>query len=74
MPGGVGSELLLVIVVAGGAGVVVAFGFVLLGRSRYEQAHEGDVVSRGTSVLLAALGGVLCAAALIVGFVALTKK
>ena len=77
MPGGVGSELLLVIVVAGfagGAGVVVAFGLVLLGRSRYEQAREGDVVSRGTSVLLAALGGVLCAAALIVGFVALTKK
>ena len=60
--------------VAGGAGVVVAFGFVLLGRARYAQAREGDVVSRGASVLLAALGGVLCAAALIVGFIALTKK
>jgi hypothetical protein len=59
---------------AGGAGVVVAFGFVLLGRSRYAQAREGDVVSRGASVLLAALGGVPCAAALIVGFIALTKK
>ena len=45
---------------AGGAGVVVAFGFVLLGRSHYAQAREGDVVSRGASVLLAALGGVLC--------------
>ena len=55
---------------AGGAGVVVAFGFVLLGRARYAQAREGDVVSRGASVLLVALGGVLCAAALIVGFVA----
>ncbi|HEX6698106.1 MAG TPA: hypothetical protein VF080_14965 [Solirubrobacteraceae bacterium] len=59
---------------AGGAGAVVAFGFVLLGRSRYAQARDGDVLSRGSSVLLAALGGVLCAAALIVGFVALTKK
>jgi hypothetical protein len=59
---------------AGGAGVVVAFGFVLLGRSRYEQAREGDVVTRGAAVLLAALGGVLCAAALIAGFIALTKK
>jgi hypothetical protein len=40
----------------------------------YAQAREGDVVSRGASVLLAALGGVPCAAALIVGFIALTKK
>jgi phosphate/sulfate permease len=40
----------------------------------YAQAREGDVVSRGASVLLTALGGVLCAAALIVGFIALTKK
>jgi hypothetical protein len=59
---------------AGGAGLVLAYGFVLLGRSRYEQAHDGDVVARGGAVLLAALGGVLCAAALILGFVALTKK
>jgi hypothetical protein len=59
---------------AGGAGVVVAFGFVLLGRSRYVQARQRDVVTRGAAVLLAALGGALCAAALIVGFIALTKK
>jgi hypothetical protein len=59
---------------AGGAGVVVAFGFILLGRARYGQARDGDVLSRGAPVLLAALGGVLCAAALIVGFIALTKK
>ena len=31
---------------AGGAGVVLAYGFVLLGRSRYAQAGEGDVVTR----------------------------
>jgi hypothetical protein len=32
----------------GGAGVVVAFGFVLLGRSRYEQARQGDALTRAT--------------------------
>jgi hypothetical protein len=59
---------------AGGAGVVLAYGFVLLARSRYAQAREGDVVARGSAIVLGALGGVLCAAALIVGFIALTKK
>jgi hypothetical protein len=54
--------------------VVVAFGLVLYGRSGYAQAREGNVVSRGGYVLLAALGGALCAAALVVGFIALTKK
>jgi hypothetical protein len=55
-------------------GVVVAFGLVLYGRSRYAQARDGDVVSRGGHVLLAALGGALCAAALIIGLIAMTKK
>ena len=58
----------------GGAGVVLAYGFVLLGRARYAQAREGDVVARGSAIVLGALGGVLCAAALIVSFIALTKK
>ena len=59
---------------AAGAGVVLAYGSVLLGRARYAQAREGDVVARGSAIVLGALGGVLCAAALIVGFIALTKK
>jgi hypothetical protein len=59
---------------AGGAGVVIAFGFVLLGRSHYQQAREGDVATRTTAVLMAIAGGVFCAAALIVGLVAMTKK
>jgi hypothetical protein len=58
----------------GGAGVVVAFGFVLLGRSRYELARQGDTLTRATALLMATAGGVVCAAALIVGFLALTKK
>jgi hypothetical protein len=59
---------------AGGAGVVVAFGFVLLGRSRYQQARDGGAVTRSTAVLMAVGGGVFCAAALIIGLVAMTKK
>jgi hypothetical protein len=58
----------------GGAGVVVAFGFVLLGRSRYEQARHGDALNRATAILMASAGGAVCAAALIVGFLAMTKK
>ena len=46
----------------------------LLAHSRYAQARDGDVVARGSAIVLGALGGVLCAAALIVGFIVLTKK
>jgi hypothetical protein len=59
---------------AGGAGVVIAFGFVLLGRSRYEQARRGDTLARATAALMATAGGVGCAAAFIVGLLAMTKK
>jgi H+/gluconate symporter-like permease len=58
----------------GGAGVVVDFGFVLLGRSRYEQARQGDALTRATAILTASAGGAVCAAALIVGLLAMTKK
>ena len=64
------------IVVAGfaaGAGVVLAFGFVLLGRSRYQEAG-GGVLSRGAYLLLAIFGAMVCAGALIAGFIAMTKK
>ena len=58
---------------AGGAGVVLAFGFVLLGRARYHEAG-GGVLGRGAYLLLAIFGAMVCAAALIAGFVAMTKK
>ena len=58
---------------AGGAGVVLAFGFVLLGRSRYGDAGEG-ALSRGAYLLLAVFGAMVCAAALIAGFIAMTRK
>ena len=59
---------------AGGAGVVVAFGVVLLARSRYAEAREGDVAARGGYLLVALLGAAFCAVALVAGFVAMTKK
>jgi phosphate/sulfate permease len=58
---------------AGGAGVVLAFGFVLVGRARYQDAGEG-ALSRGAYLLLAVVGSMVCAGALIIGFIAMTKK
>jgi hypothetical protein len=58
----------------GGVGVVVAFGFVLLGSSRFEEVRRGGVVARVQWALLVLLGGAFCVAALIVGFLAMTKK
>ena len=40
----------------------------------YEQARDGDALARGAAVLMASAGGVCCAAALIIGFLAMTKK
>ena len=59
---------------AGGAGVVVASGSSCSGARITRRHARVTSSSRGTSVLLAALGGVLCAAALIVGFIALTEQ
>jgi hypothetical protein len=59
---------------AGGAGVVIAFGLVLLGTSRLGEARNGSAAARSGYVLLVLIGGAFCVAALIVGFVAMTKK
>jgi hypothetical protein len=64
---------ILLVGLAGGAGVVVAFGFVLLGRSRYEAAGEAGGVKAG-AFTIAVLGGAFCIAALVLGFVAMTHK
>lgn len=67
---------ILVAGLVGGAGVVVAFGFVLLGRSRYLDARgEGEgIVLRAGYLLMTALGATVCATALVLGFLAMTKK
>jgi hypothetical protein len=62
---------ILLVGLAGGAGVVVAFGFVLLGRSRYEAADGGVKAGAFTMVVL---GGAFCIAALVLGVVAMTHK
>jgi hypothetical protein len=59
---------------AAGAGVVVAFGFVLVARSRYAVARQGDLATRGGYVLMGVLGGGFCAVALVAGFIAMTTK
>jgi hypothetical protein len=60
---------------AGGAGVVIAFGFVLLGTSRLgESRSSGGTAVRAGYALLVLLGGAFCLAALVVGFIAMTKK
>jgi hypothetical protein len=59
---------------AGGAGVVVAFGFVVLGTSRFAQARHGGVTARGGYALIVLLGAAFCVAAVVLGFWAMTKK
>lgn len=55
-----------------GAGVVGAFGFALLGVSRYQQAQGPGL--RATSALLVAIGAGLCLAAIVIGLIAMTRK
>ena len=57
-----------------GAGVVGAFGFVLIGISRYQHSGPSDTSVRIGSIALAALGGVLCVAAIVLGLIAMTHK
>jgi hypothetical protein len=64
-----------VIAAVGGIGVVGAFGLVLLGLNGVRQARErtegGSAAVPGT---LALVGIAVCAAALVIGFIAMTHK
>jgi hypothetical protein len=55
-----------------GAGVVGAFGYVLLGISRYQEAQGRG--GRATYVLLVAVGSSFCLAAVVIGLIAMTHK
>ncbi len=55
-----------------GAGVVGAFGYVLLGVSRYQRVRDGS--GRSGYVLLVAVAGGFCVGAVVVGLIALTHK
>jgi hypothetical protein len=63
---------ILAVSVIAGAGVVGAFGYVLLGVSRYQRVRTG--VGRTAYVLLVALGGAFCLAAVVLGLFALAHK
>jgi hypothetical protein len=58
--------------VCAGAGVFGAFGYVLLGVSRYRETQgSGD---RSRYILLIAVGGAFCLAAVVIGLIAMTHK
>jgi len=68
---------IFVVTLAAGAGVVIAFGFLLLGvklanRSRSDGMH--DTGSRLGGYLLAGVCGVLCVGVVVIGVYAMTKK
>jgi uncharacterized membrane protein SpoIIM required for sporulation len=57
---------------AGGAGVVIAFGILLLGLSRASKAH--NEVARIANYGLSALAGIFCIGAVAIGVYAMVKK
>jgi len=59
---------------AGGAGFVLACGFVLLGGSRLGEDRRPEGAARAGYALLVLLGGAFCLTALVVGFLAMAKK
>ncbi len=56
----------------GGAGVAIAFGFVLLGVSR--AARSSNSGGKALGYLIAAAGGLFCTAAIVLGIYAMAKK
>lgn len=68
-----GKEALIALI--GGVGVVGAYGLVVIGATRFSAARqEGRGASSVVGLSLAAVGGVVCVAAIVVGIVAMTHK
>ena len=68
---------IFLVALAAGAGVVVAFGFLLLGVKLANRSQAGaarDTGSRLGGYALAAVCGVLCVGVVVVGVYAMTKK
>jgi hypothetical protein len=55
-----------------GVGVVGAFGLLVLGSARMKRDERPGTVALPLAV--AAVGGLLCVAALVIGFIAMTHK
>lgn len=68
-----GEEALIALVA--GVGVVAAWGMVVAGATRYQAARRDGRGAHATAgVSLAALGGMICLAAVVVGIIAMTHK
>jgi hypothetical protein len=67
-----GKEALVAFI--GGVGVVAAFGLVVLGSSRASEARERSSGTTAAPMLVTAVGTLICAAALVIGFIAMTHK
>jgi hypothetical protein len=65
---------IFVVALAAGAGVVIAFGFVLLGVKIAHRSGTGSGGSRLGGYALSAVCGVLCLGVVVVGVYAMTKK
>ena len=66
---------IVVIGFAGGAGIVAVFSVLLLAETRMADARErGDTAALAGLGLVVALCAVACVGALVIGFVAMTKK
>jgi hypothetical protein len=64
---------ILVASLAGGAGVAIVFGFVILGTERAQQAGEGTS-GKALNYSIAFISAAFCILAVVVGVYAMTKK
>lgn len=68
-----GNEALIALI--GGVGVVVAYGFVVIGSTRMgiarREGHGGAAIGH---LALAVVGGLICVAAIVLGIIAMTHK
>jgi hypothetical protein len=67
-----GKEALVAFI--GGVGVVAAFGLVVFGSSRASEARERGHGTTAAPMLVTAVGALICVAALVIGFIAMTHK
>jgi hypothetical protein len=66
-----GKEAIIALI--GGVGVVGAFGLIVIGMARHEQARRsGRPGAAAATASLAAIGGLICVAAVVFGIIAMT--
>jgi hypothetical protein len=70
--GALGKEAIVAFI--GGVGVVAAFGLVVLSSSRATRARDRGDGATAAPLFGTAVGALLCVAALVIGFIAMTHK